>query len=116
MNNLKNSVRLIGNLGADVELKSLESGQKLAKFSLATNEVYKNAEGEKSAETHWHQVRAWGPIAETMNDLLTKGDTVAILGKIKYNQYEDQHGEKRYGTTIQASEFIKLNHKQEIAL
>ena len=78
MNSLKNRVQLIGHLGMDPEIKTLESGKKLAKFSLATNDFYKNAKGEKVEETEWHNIIAWNKTAELVENFLAKGKEVAI--------------------------------------
>ena len=82
MNNLRNKVQLIGNLGNNPEVKSLDGGKKLAKFSIATNERYKSAKGEKVTETQWHNLIAWGKTAEIVEKYLTKGKEVAIEGKL----------------------------------
>ena len=76
MNNLKNRVQLIGNLGMNPEIKNLESGKKLAKFSIATNESYKNAKGEKIEDTQWHNLIAWGKTADIIEKYLQKGTEV----------------------------------------
>ena len=73
MNALRNKVQLIGNLGMDPEVKSLDGGKKLAKMSIATNEIYKNANGEKVTETQWHNLIAWGKTAEIVEKFLKKG-------------------------------------------
>ncbi len=113
MNTLKNSVQLIGNLGKDIEYKELASGKKLAKFTLATNDYYKNASGEKVEETQWHNITAWGKIAENMDQILSKGETVALKGKLRYSQSEDKDGNKRYYTEVVANEFFKISKKNE---
>ena len=82
---LKNKVQLIGNLGNAPEVKTTESGKKLAKFSVATNESYRNANGEKVTETTWHNLVAWGKVADIAEKYLTKGKEVAIEGKINNN-------------------------------
>ena len=79
---LKNKVQLIGNLGGKPEVKNTESGKKLAQFSIATSESYRNAKGEKVTETFWHNVVAWGKTAEIAEKLLVKGTEVAIEGKL----------------------------------
>ncbi len=111
MNTLRNKVQLIGNLGANPEVVNLESGKKLAKFSIATNESYKNAQGEKVDDTQWHNVIAWGKTAEIVENYLTKGNEVAIEGKLVNRNYEDKEGNKRYVTEIVASELLMLGKK-----
>ncbi|MDT8347324.1 MAG: single-stranded DNA-binding protein [Flavobacteriaceae bacterium] len=108
MNALRNKVQLIGNLGNDPEVKSLDNGRKLAKFSLATNEVYRNAKGEKVTETQWHNVIAWGKTAEIIEQYLSKGREVAIEGKLTSRSYETASGEKRYITEVIANELLML--------
>jgi len=73
MNSLRNKVQLMGHLGADVELKTLDNGNSVARLSVATNEYYKNKAGEKVTDTTWHNVVAWGKTAELVNQLLKKG-------------------------------------------
>jgi len=108
MYNLKNNVQLIGNLGNAPEIKSFDSGKKVANMSLATNETYKNAKGEKVEETQWHKLVAWGKIAEIAEKYTTKGSEVAISGKLVYKSYEDKNGDKRISTEIQVNELLLL--------
>jgi len=112
MNNLKNVVQLIGNLGKDVELQSFDSGSSKANFSIATNDYYKNNKGEKIQDTQWHNVVAWGNVAENMTTMLTKGSQVIIKGKLTSRSYDDKDGNKRYITEVVASEFISLDKKE----
>ncbi len=108
---LKNKVQLIGNLGNAPEVKSIEGGKKLAKFSVATNETYRNAKGDKITETQWHNVIAWGKVAEIAEKYLYKGSEVALEGKLVYRNYTDKDGVKKYFTEIQISELLMLNPK-----
>ena len=108
MNALRNKVQLIGNLGNDPEIVNLDGGTKLAKFSIATNETYKNAKGEKVTDTQWHNVVAWGKTAEIVENYLTKGNEVAIEGKLTHRSYENKEGEKRYITEIRCNELLML--------
>jgi single-strand DNA-binding protein len=94
MNTLRNKVQLIGNLGNDPEIITLESGKKLAKFSIATNESYKNAMGEKVTDTQWHNIIAWNKTAEIIEKYVTKGNEIAIEGKLTSRSYESKEGEK----------------------
>jgi single-strand DNA-binding protein len=100
MNTIKNKVQLIGNLGNDPEIINLESGKTLAKFSIATNESYKNAQGEKITDTQWHNVVAWGRTATLVEKYLQKCKEVAIEGKMTSRSYETSAGEKRYITEV----------------
>ena len=108
MNALRNKVQLIGNLGNDPEIVNLDGGNKLAKFSIATNETYKNAKGEKVTDTQWHNVVAWGKTAEIVENYLTKGNEVAVEGKLMHRSYENKEGEKRYITEIRCNELLML--------
>tara|TARA_R110002049_G_scaffold304060_4_gene498959 strand:+ start:8302 stop:8637 length:336 start_codon:yes stop_codon:yes gene_type:complete len=108
MNALRNKVQLIGNLGNDPEIINLDGGKKLAKFSIATNESYKNAAGEKVTDTQWHNVVAWGKTAEIVENYLTKGKEIALEGKLVNRSYETKEGEKRYITEINCSELLML--------
>ena len=94
MNNLRNRVQLIGHLGMNPEIKTLEKGSKLAKFSLATNDSYKNAQGEKITETEWHNIIAWNKTAELVESFLEKGKEVAVEGKLTTRSWEDENGVK----------------------
>lgn len=113
MNALRNKVQLIGNLGVDVDFKTLENGNSIARLSIATNEYYKNKEGEKVTDTTWHTVVAWGKTAELSNQLLKKGSEVAIEGKLSNRSYDDKDGIKRYVTEVVMSEFLLLDKKSE---
>ena len=111
MNALRNKVQLIGNLGNDPEIVNLDGGSKLAKFSIATNETYKNAKGEKVTDTQWHNVVAWGKTAEIVENFLMKGNEVAVEGKLIHRSYETKDGEKRYITEIRCNELLMLGNK-----
>ena len=79
---LKNKVQLIGNLGNNPEIRTTEGGKKMARFSVATNETYRTAKGEKVTETQWHNLIAWGKVADIAEQFLSKGSEVAIEGKL----------------------------------
>jgi single-strand DNA-binding protein len=111
MSTLRNKVQLIGNLGNNPEIITLESGKKLAKFSIATNESYKNSQGEKVTDTQWHNVVAWNKTAEIIERYLEKGSEVAIEGKLTSRSYETKEGEKRYVTEVVANEVLMLSGK-----
>jgi len=111
MNALKNKVQLIGNLGNAPEIKNTESGKKLAKFSIATNETYYNAKGEKVVETQWHNLIAWGKVADLVEKYLSKGTEVAIEGKLMNNNFTDKDGNKKYYTEVQVHELLLLGGK-----
>jgi len=108
MNSIKNHVQLIGNVGKDVEIKTFDNGSQVANFTLATNEYYKDAKGEKQQNTQWHNVVAWGKLAELLSNTLAKGNEVAITGKLTSRSYDTADGQKRYITEVVANEFMKL--------
>jgi single-strand DNA-binding protein len=108
---LRNKVQLIGNLGNAPEIKNLESGKKMARFSVATNESYRNAKGEKVTDTQWHTLVAWGKVAGIVEKYLTKGKEVAIEGKLVSRSYNDKEGKKKYITEIQVNELLLLGSK-----
>lgn len=111
MNALKNRVQLIGNLGNDPEIINLDNGKKIAKFSLATNETYKNSEGEKVTDTEWHYIVAWNKIAEIIEQYLQKGSEVMIEGKLTSRSFEDKEGVKCYVTEVICNELLMLGGK-----
>ena len=111
MSTLKNKVQLIGNVGNEPEITNLDSGKKVAKFSIATNEFYKNSKGEKEQNTQWHNVVAWGKIAEIVEKYVGKGKEVALEGKLTSRSYETKEGEKRYVTEVVANEILLLGIK-----
>jgi len=108
MNTLRNSVRLVGNLGMDPEVKTFDTNKKLARLSIATNDSYKNDKGERITDTQWHNLVFWGAQAKLAEDLLKKGDEVAIEGKISNRSYVDKDGVKRYTNEIVVNEFLKI--------
>ena len=112
MKTLRNKVQLIGNLGADPEVKELTDGKILAKLSIATSDTYKKASGEKVTETQWHNLVAWGKTAEIAGKYLKKGSRVAIEGRLVNRTYEDKKGIKRYVTEIVISDLLMLGDKK----
>jgi single-strand DNA-binding protein len=108
---LKNKVQLIGNLGKAPEVINTESGKKIARFSLATNESYRNAQGEKVTDTQWHNVVAWGKTAALAEKYLQKGTEVAVEGKLVSRSYMAKDGNKKYITEIQVSEILLFGSK-----
>jgi len=105
---LKNKVQLIGNLGINPEVKTLDNGKKMARFSMATNETYRNAKGEKVVETQWHNLVAWGKVAAIAEKYLQKGSEVALEGKLINRSYTDKEGNKKFITEIQVNELLML--------
>lgn len=116
MNNLKNSVQLIGNLGKDVELKEISTGSKVANFTMATNDFYKNNKGDLVKETQWHSIVAWGKTAELMAKHLKKGSTIVLQGKLIHRTYEDKQGNIKYTSEVKAYEFINMTRTEKEAV
>lgn len=104
-----NKVELIGHLGKDPESFTFESGMQKTKFTLATNEKYKNKQGEKVEETEWHNIVLWGKLAEIAGKYLKKGDRIHISGKIKTESWEAENGEKKYMVNIVGRDLIMLS-------
>lgn len=113
MNTLRNKVSLIGRLGAQPEVVTFDSGRTLARFSLATNERYKNKEGVWQDNTQWHNLNAWGKTAERVAKMLNKGQEILVEGRIVNNSYETKEGEKRFGTSIEVNEFLMISPKDD---
>jgi single-strand DNA-binding protein len=111
MNAMKNKVQLIGNLGQDPDVKTIGEDKKVAHLSVATNENYRNAKGEKVTDTQWHNVVAWGKLADIAEKFLLKGTEVVIEGKLINRNYTDKQGVKRYITEVQANELLILTKK-----
>ena len=112
MSTLKNSVRLVGNLGMDPEVKSFDNNRMLAKLSLATNDTYKNDKGERITDTQWHNLVMWGAQAKLAEEILKKGDEIAVEGKLASRSYIDKDGLKRYVTEVVVNEFLKVGQKK----
>jgi len=112
MSTLRNKVQLIGNIGGEPNITKLESGKKVARVSLATNENYKNKEGEKVTDTQWHTLVAWGKTAEIIEKFVDKGNEIAIEGKLTSRSYDDKEGNKRYVTEVVVSEILLLGNKE----
>lgn len=108
MSTLRNKVQLIGNLGNDPEIITLEGGKKLAKLSLATNEHYKDKEGLKQTKTEWHNVVAWNKTAEIIEQYVSKGQEIAVEGKLTSRSYQDKEGNKRYISEVVIDELLLL--------
>tara|TARA_B100000902_G_C27265783_1_gene893434 strand:- start:1094 stop:1579 length:486 start_codon:yes stop_codon:yes gene_type:complete len=108
-----NKVILIGNLGADPEVREMPDGTKMAKFSIATTERYKNKEGEQISNTEWHNIVLWRRTAEVAQKFLKKGDSVCIEGKLKTRSWEDEKGIKKYATDVQGDSMTMLGSKRD---
>ena len=110
MNSLKNRVILIGNLGQDPETKTTDSGKKVTHFTLATDDGYKNSDGQRVSETTWHNIVAWNGLADIAGRYLKKGYQTAVEGRIVYRNYEDKKGITKYITEIVLNDLVLLRN------
>ena len=110
-----NKVMLIGNLGADPEIKYSPTGTAVANFNVATAERRKNRDGEWEDSTEWHRIVMWGKQAETCKDYLKKGSKVFIEGRIQTRSWDDQSGQRHYMTEIAGQNMIMLDSKSQDA-
>jgi single-strand DNA-binding protein len=112
---LKNKVQLVGNIGNAPEIKEIAGGKKVANFSLATNEVWKDANGEKQTETQWHRLVAWGKLADLIEKYTTKGSEIMIEGKLINRSYVDKNNETRYITEVEVRELMLMGGNKQSA-
>ena len=108
MNSMRNKVNLIGRLGAKPEIQTVKGGFMITRFSIATNEPYKEKNGEWKDNTQWHSATLWGKNAERFVKNADKGVEVAIEGRLVNNTYETKTGEKRYQTEVEVHDFLLL--------
>jgi single-strand DNA-binding protein len=113
MNSLKNRVQLIGNLGADPEVRAFDNGKKFARFSLATNDEYTDKEGQKIKQTQWHQLVVWGKLAETCQKYLSKGKEIAVEGKLTYRSWNDKDGKTHNITEVVVNELLMMGPREK---
>lgn len=113
MKTIRNSVRLMGNLGMNPEIRTTANNKKVASFSLATNESWRDNDGNTVKETQWHRVVAWGKLADIAEKMLQKGTQVVLEGSINTRQYQDAKGEKKSFTEIVATEFVTVGSKKD---
>jgi len=113
MNALRNNVKLIGRLGQDPEVKTLEKGNKFAKFSLATSDSYVAKDGSKQELTQWHNIVVWGNLAVICEKYLKKGKEIAIDGRLTYRTWEDKFGTRHTSSEIVASEMLFVGANTE---
>lgn len=111
MSNLRNSVRLMGFLGNDPDVKAINDKKKVARVSIATKETYKNDKGEKVEETQWHTLVMWDRLANLAESYLHKGSEVSIEGKLSNRSYTDKEGVKRYITEVLVNDVQMLGKK-----
>jgi single-strand DNA-binding protein len=107
-----NFVQLTGHLGKDVQMTQFDNGKKRASFSMATTATYKNYKGEDVSSTTWHNIVAWGNLADKLSNL-TKGSKVEIKGSINSRSYKDKEGNLKYITEINCNEFATINNTVE---
>lgn len=112
MSTLRNKVQLIGHVGQSPETTTFDSGKKVTRFSLATNETYHNGDGKKVQQTQWHNLIAWGKQADVIEKYVEKGNEVAIEGKLTSRTYENELGEKRIITEVLVREILLLGNKR----
>lgn len=108
-----NKVILIGNLGADPEVRNLPSGSSVANFNIATSESYTNKNGEKVTQTEWHRIECWEGLAKVAEQYLRKGNSVYIEGKIRTEEWQDKEGNTRYTTKIRAQNMTMLGGRND---
>ena len=108
-----NKVILVGNLGKDPEVRHLEGGVSVAHFTLATNEYYKDKQGNRVERTEWHNISAWRGLADMADKYLKKGQQVYIEGKLRTRQYQDKDQQTRYITEIIADEISMLGGRPQ---
>lgn len=108
---MRNKVLLIGHVGKSPEIKSFESGKKLASISLATHDFYFNEKGEKVEQTDWHALVGWGKTADFIEKFVNKGKEVMIDGKLTSRSYEDKEGNKKFVTEVHINEIYLLEQK-----
>ena len=110
-----NRVQIIGNLGADPELRTTTNGARVANISVATSRRWNDRQGQQQEKTEWHKVIFWEKLAEVCESYLKRGDRVYVEGSIEYRQYEDKEGQTRYITEIRGREMIMLGGRGENA-
>ncbi|WP_238751158.1 single-stranded DNA-binding protein [Neolewinella maritima] len=109
---IRNSVTLIGNVGQLPITKTLSNGNRVIEFSLATNDSYRNREGQKITRTEWHRVKAYGKVVDVLERYLTRGSRIALVGAIRYSKWTDKYEQTRTATDIVLSEFTFLDSKE----
>ncbi len=115
MANSVNKVILVGRLGKDPEVKYTQTGVPVARFTIATDESWKDQSGEKQQRTEWHNIVAWRKLAEICGQYLNKGKLVYIEGRLQTRSWEDKEGNKRYTTEVQADNMVMLSARTDEA-
>lgn len=112
MSRALNKATLIGNVGAEPDVRTTAGGTRLAKVSLATGRTWKDKAGNKQEKTEWHRLTFWGKLADIVGQYVHKGDRLYVEGRIEYSQTEDERGNKRYWTDINVQELVMLGSPQ----
>lgn len=115
MTTIKNNVQLIGNLPRNPEVREFEKGKKVANFSIGCNESYTDKEGRRVENTNWFNAVAWNGLATIAEKYMSKGDRVAITGKLVNENWIDKDGKKHYSTKVVVSDILLLNNKKSAA-
>jgi len=113
MSTIRNNVKLIGRLGKDPEVRTLEKGNKVASFTMATSDKFTDKDGKLKEQTEWHTIVAWGNLAERCEKFLKKGKEVAVDGKLTYRSWEDKNGSKHYTTEVMMNDMLLVGTKPE---
>ena len=111
---IKNRVQLTGNLGKDPDMREFDGGKRMARFSVATNERFTYGDGQTKDDTQWHNVVAWGRVAELASQQLHKGSKVMLEGRLVHRVWE-KDGQKRYSTEVVANSFQLVEDRAEVA-
>ncbi|RLD68000.1 MAG: single-stranded DNA-binding protein [Bacteroidetes bacterium] len=111
MKNLRNTVRLIGRLGRDPKVTKFENGSQVVTFSIATDDSYKNKEGERVEETQWHNLRVWNGLSKVAEKYLKKGMEITIEGRLTHRSYETKDGQTRYITEVEVQDLLMMGKK-----
>lgn len=110
--NIRNSITLIGRLGQDPTTQEVNNGTTLTRFSLATNEFYRDKQGERVTKTEWHRCVAWGPLAQRLGKQLKKGQEVIITGTVNYREWEDDKGVKHRSCDIKVLNCLSVGKRE----
>lgn len=111
MNTLRNKVQLIGRLGQEPEIITFKDGNKMAKFSMATDDSYKDNQGNKIERAYWHNIVIKGGLVKVVEEYVKKGQEIAVEGKLTNRSYDTKEGEKRYVTEIMVNELLLMGGK-----
>lgn len=109
-----NEVFLLGNLGADPEIRSTSSGARVASLSLATSRTWNDRTGAAQEKTEWHRLKVWGKLVDVVEQYVRKGDRIYIRGRIEYSTTDGDRGEKKYWTDIQVQDLVMLGGKDRL--